>query len=120
MMYGLRIKQRASSERELDVAYVREKDTVMATKRKDLQTAEWRTTIRQAILERDGYQCDMCKHEVEGPDATVDHIVPAAMTGEPVNNMSNLRLLCRSCNSKKGTKLSLRKGFIKPGWGITL
>ena len=92
----------------------------MAHKRKDLQTKEWRTTIRQAILERDGHQCSMCNNSVEGPDATVDHIVPAAMTGEPVNTLSNLRLLCRSCNSKKGTRLTFRQGFIKPGWGITL
>jgi 5-methylcytosine-specific restriction endonuclease McrA len=91
----------------------------MASKRKDLQTSQWRTTIRQAILERDGHICDMCNQPVEGPDATVDHIIPANITGEPVNNLSNLRLLCRSCNSKKGTKLQFRKGFIKPGWGIT-
>jgi ATP-dependent DNA helicase RecQ len=89
-------------------------------KRKDLQTSQWRTTIRDTILERDGYRCDMCNESVEGRDATVDHIVPAALTGEPVNTLSNLRLLCRSCNSKKGTKVSFRQAFIKPGWGITL
>jgi 5-methylcytosine-specific restriction endonuclease McrA len=46
----------------------------MASKRKDLQTKEWRTTIRQAILERDGHICAGCLNPVEGPDATVDHI----------------------------------------------
>lgn len=90
-----------------------------AKNRPDLQTSAWRTTIRDAVLERDGYVCQACKNPVQGPDATVDHIIPAALTGEPVNNMSNLRTLCRSCNSKKGTKTSQRLAFIKPGWGIT-
>jgi len=30
---------------------------LMAHQRKDLQTAEWRTTIREAVLERDGVEC---------------------------------------------------------------
>ena len=91
----------------------------MAGNRKDLQTAEWRTTIREAVLERDGYVCAMCQQPVEGRDATVDHIVPAALTGQPVNALSNLRTLCRSCNSKKGSKTIQRQAFVKAGWGIS-
>lgn len=89
----------------------------MSGKRDDLRTQAWRD-LRLVILERDNYVCHMCLQHTEGRDATIDHIVPASMTGQPNNTPSNLRTLCRSCNSKKGTKVSQRQAFIKPGWGI--
>lgn len=57
-------------------------------------------SLRGAVYERDGYQCVFC-----GNDAflTLDHIWPYSKGG--ADEMSNLRTLCRSCNSAKGAKI---------------
>jgi 5-methylcytosine-specific restriction endonuclease McrA len=36
-------------------------------------------------------------------EGTIDHIIPVSRGG--TNDVDNLRLLCRSCNSKKGARL---------------
>jgi 5-methylcytosine-specific restriction endonuclease McrA len=83
-------------------------------KRDDLRTQAWRE-LSDWILERDGYTCVRCQQ----PADTVDHIIPKAITGTPDNSPSNLQAMCRSCNSKKGTKIEPpRLAFVKGGWGI--
>jgi HNH endonuclease len=54
--------------------------------------------VRARVMARDGFRCLECG-AVE--DLTVDHIIPVAHGG--TNEMSNLRTLCRHCNSRKGT-----------------
>lgn len=51
-----------------------------------------------ALIERDGYTCTKCQSQ---DDLTIDHIFPISKGGS--DDLKNLRLLCRSCNSKKGT-----------------
>lgn len=58
-----------------------------------------RDALKIAISERDGYGCRNCGTK---DDMTIDHIIPLIKGGK--NVLSNLQLLCRSCNSKKGTK----------------
>jgi 5-methylcytosine-specific restriction endonuclease McrA len=55
--------------------------------------------IRRAVFERDSYQCQSCGAQ---DDLTLDHIVPEKIGGAPT--IENLRVLCRSCNCKKGTR----------------
>ncbi len=50
------------------------------------------------IMERDGFKCVRCG--VLG-DLTIDHIFPRSFGGS--NAPDNLRVLCRSCNSKRPT-----------------
>lgn len=45
--------------------------------------------------------CQYCKSE---NDLSVDHILALVNGGK--NNISNMQVLCRSCNSKKGRKLN--------------
>ena len=55
--------------------------------------------LRNWIIERDGnkcVECDTCEH------LTVDHIVPVILGGK--TNPDNLQTLCRSCNSRKGSR----------------
>jgi len=85
-------------------------------KRDDLRTTAWRA-LSDWVLARDGYQCAIDPTHIAD---TVDHIIPASITGAPDNSPSNLQAMCRSCNSKKGTNTILRRAFIKPGWGITI
>lgn len=55
--------------------------------------------LRRSIFERDKYRCVMCDTHF---NLTLDHIVAEVKGGETVE--SNLRTLCRPCNSRKGDK----------------
>jgi len=52
-----------------------------------------------AIIHRDGHQCSRC---LTTDDLTLDHIVPVEKGGS--DDLDNLQILCRSCNSKKGNR----------------
>jgi DNA-directed RNA polymerase subunit RPC12/RpoP len=55
--------------------------------------------LRKSIWERDEYRCKHCGTHI---DLTIDHIKPESKGG--TLEMNNLQTLCRSCNSKKGSK----------------
>ena len=57
-------------------------------------------SIRAAVLERDEYTCVLCSGT---DDLTLDHIIPWSHGGE--DTAKNLRVLCRSCNSKRGNRV---------------
>jgi 5-methylcytosine-specific restriction endonuclease McrA len=54
----------------------------------------WRT-LRQAVLRRDGYRCQVCRCDVSGPGmARVDHVKPMRTHPHLALNPANLRTLC--------------------------
>jgi hypothetical protein len=53
-------------------------------------------TLAAKIMERDDRRCCRCGSD---EDLTIDHIFPRSMGGS--NAETNLRVLCRSCNSKR-------------------
>lgn len=53
----------------------------------------------RTILPTESMECEQCGANA---DLTVDHIVPIARGGG--NDSANLRVLCRSCNSRKGAR----------------
>lgn len=55
--------------------------------------------LREWIIERDKNKCITCD-AIE--DLTVDHIVPVILGGK--TNPDNLQTLCRTCNSRKGSR----------------
>lgn len=55
--------------------------------------------IRKRVYERDGYRCTECGSE---DGLTLDHIIPWSLNGP--DDVSNLRVLCGSCNSRKGAR----------------
>lgn len=61
-------------------------------------------TKRARIMSRDGNQCQKCGATA---DLTIDHIQHWSRGG--TNADANLRVLCRSCNSKRGD--GILKGF---------
>ena len=63
---------------------------------------------------------------IPASDLTVDHVVPLAAGGAPLD-IANCAVLCRSCNSTKGASepvsvasvgLTGHRGGRRPGWGI--
>lgn len=57
-----------------------------------------RNQLMLAVIDRDGYKCQHCKID---KSLTVDHIFPLSKGGS--DELDNLQLLCRSCNSKKSS-----------------
>jgi hypothetical protein len=58
--------------------------------------------VRALVMERDGHKCRSCG-AVE--DLTIDHRVVPWSYGGSSTDPDNLQVLCRSCNSRKGTRL---------------
>lgn len=55
---------------------------------------------RERIYARDEHRCVLCSAT---DDLTLDHIHPRSRAGS--DSDSNLRVLCRSCNSSKGARI---------------
>ena len=63
---------------------------------------------RRAVFFRDRGMCATCQSDLSGlvssqPDSQFDHIIPLARGG--LNDVTNLQLLCESCNNKKSANL---------------
>jgi hypothetical protein len=61
--------------------------------------ASKRARLREAVLERDGESCRICG-STDG--LSIDHDIPVSKGG--TNDLDNLVMLCKSCNSRKGNR----------------
>ena len=64
--------------------------------------------LRYKILRRDEFRCVLCGATSADEGLEVDHIIPVARKGKTTPD--NLRTLCHTCNSGKGTKLDTETG----------
>lgn len=65
---------------------------------------EW-DLIRRQVIKQKGSICAECGHRIiKNNDITVDHIKPRSKYPDSALRLDNLRVLCRSCNSKKGDR----------------
>jgi hypothetical protein len=55
--------------------------------------------LRTRVFERDAYRCKRCGAY---RNLTADHVIPESKGGPTA--LDNLQTLCRSCNSRKGTR----------------
>lgn len=76
------------------------------------------TSMRRRVFREDGFVCALCKvsgferrfpkggygyyTDTPGLYLSIDHIIPKSRGG--TNERGNLRVLCTSCNTKKGVK----------------
>jgi len=73
-------------------------------KLKRVSAPEW---AKRAVFHRDRGLCAFCQKDLSGlvstqPGRHFDHIVPLAQGG--LNDVTNLQLLCESCNLKKSSE----------------
>lgn len=71
--------------------------TTVKGKRREL--ASEYDSIFLEVGRRDGFHCQRCSVTT---DLTIDHVAPLIRGG--TNDLDNLQILCRSCNSRKGDK----------------
>lgn len=64
---------------------------------------------RLALIERDKWTCYLCMQICTPNNVTLDHVIPLYHGG--THTADNLRVACRTCNSRKGRKLL--KDFLK-------
>lgn len=92
----------ATARRELDRIEGLQKQRTQAKAKKEAanrrrsQFAAQRDHLMLQLIERDGYECQTCKTV---DDLTIDHIIPLSKGGS--DELENLQLLCRRCNSLK-------------------
>lgn len=83
-------------EKRLKVLKTRKaKQALSQQRRTQFQKAKARLML--ALIARDGYECATCGAQ---KDITIDHVIPLSRGG--TDDLENLVLLCRTCNSKKG------------------
>lgn len=99
---------------EVDVEYVREEHlyhldlSKFYTKSGRMRRTAIPMWARRAIFFRDRGLCTRCKKDISGllnpfSKENYDHIVPLAAGG--LNDVTNLQLLCESCNKRKSARL---------------
>ena len=59
--------------------------------------------LRAAVIERDGYICQLCGGQVEPSDVHIDHIKPYSKGGQHV--LGNLQVAHSLCNIRKGARV---------------
>lgn len=69
------------------------------------------SSLRAAVYQRDRGLCQLCGKRV-GFLFHCDHVKPVAFGGSTI--LSNLRLACSSCNTKRGTGKPRVTAFDKP------
>jgi 5-methylcytosine-specific restriction endonuclease McrA len=69
----------------------------------------WRK-VRLAILERDGWECQLRLEGCTGWASEVDHVVAVSLGGG-VYDPENLRAACATCNRRRGGVLGGSKPF---------
>lgn len=58
-------------------------------------------TLRERILERDGFRCAYCGDVAPEEFLTLDHVEPRMRGGD--RSEGNLVAACRACNARKGS-----------------
>ena len=56
-------------------------------------------SVREYVLQRNKFQCQSCGKKEKETQLNIDHIVSLAKGGS--NDISNLQVLCKRCNSQK-------------------
>jgi 5-methylcytosine-specific restriction endonuclease McrA len=91
-----RERLRRDAEKREHEAWLRSKERAAQIRRELAQDQP----LRWRIFARDQHRCLICLRGGDQTDLTIDHIVPVSLGGD--NDESNLRTLCRRCNSSKG------------------
>lgn len=85
---------------ECPVFYVAEPFT--ETKERRRVTRNISAVVRRRVDRKDDMHCQICNQHIRDNDVNYDHIIPWSLGGS--SDESNIRLLCSTCNKKRGNK----------------
>ena len=60
----------------------------------------WRKGLKRCLMRRQDNTCTYCGHPRRATSMDIDHIIPVVRGGS--NDKSNLQVICRPCNQRKG------------------
>lgn len=101
---------REASVLALIVELARQRKEKLEEAERFYSSPEW-NALRQQVVAEEGTRCKDCRREIEmKSDITVDHILPRSKHPELALTRSNLQVLCRGCNARKGTQLLEEEG----------
>lgn len=60
----------------------------------------WPRDLKQRLMKRQGNTCVYCGHRRTARTLDIDHMIPVVRGGS--NDPSNLQVICRPCNQRKG------------------
>lgn len=112
LIVGGLFRQRLQEEREEWQARTAIRVRELAEERKQrldetqqfYSSPEWQL-VRDQVIREEGHQCSECGEHIQyKEEITVDHIRPRSKYPDLAFERRNLRVLCRSCNSRKGAK----------------
>ena len=97
-------KERAERIRLKIVELAEERKRKIEEAEQFYSSPEW-NIIRKQVIKQKGRVCAECgRRIIRNNDITVDHIKPRSKYPDLTLKIENLRVLCRSCNSKKGNR----------------
>jgi 5-methylcytosine-specific restriction endonuclease McrA len=110
--------RRSREGRQRRIEYYREYDRAHAAERAQKEArrrARKAATLAEfidphVVIARDNSACYLCDTRLDGRRITIDHVIPLARGG--THTLDNLRVACRSCNSRKHTRAIAELGWI--------
>ena len=85
---------------ECPVFYVAEPFT--ETKEKRRVSRNISSVVKRRVDRKDDMHCQICNQHIRDDDVNYDHVIPWSLGGS--SDESNVRLLCSTCNKKRGNK----------------
>ena len=105
LLFSGPIEKRNNAVKSLTIELAQERAETYEDRERFYGSPEWRK-LRETVIKEDGPICGDCRRRIKKEvDITVDHIRPRSKYPHLALDRNNLRVLCRSCNSSKGTRL---------------
>lgn len=97
-------KERANRVAARLTELARERKKMIEEALRFYSSQEW-ILLRKQVIKRDGRICFLCGKKIKDDyDLTVDHKLPRSKHPDLALNIENLRVFCRTCNSRKGAR----------------
>ena len=85
--------------------------TTLEEQQQFYRSGAWKQWRKAYLLNNKDHDCVMCGSTPTGSDLVLDHIIGIRSGGAQMDE-SNIQITCKSCNSKKRSKITMRANFV--------